>query len=167
MDNSLWKGIWSCRKANWAQNIHRLFVRSKFPAIRYFSPWNRRIIQLPCCYFTVHKNFDFKSSYILLQYTFTKCCFRILGLAVVTPNLQEGSSTMWKVRTNGTGATSNDLNIVPHFVNISQKQRRHSSLVYLGYTIIFRQKNMPKIDRCVKWIYAAIAAVDRMLVGLL
>jgi len=107
------------------------------------------VIRPRCCYFTVHNNFDFNSSYTLLQYAFTKCCFRALRLAMVTPTLQDLPSTMWKVTTNITGATSNDLNIVPHFVNISHKQRRRSILMYPDYTI-FLGRNMPKIYRCVK-----------------
>lgn len=51
------------------------------------------VIRPPGCYFTVQKNFDFNSSYTLLQDTFTKCCFRALRLAVVTPALQDRQFT--------------------------------------------------------------------------
>ena len=45
------------------------------------------VVRQPGCYFTVHKNFDFNSSYTLLQDTFTKCCFRGLRFAIVTSAL--------------------------------------------------------------------------------
>lgn len=61
---------------------------------------------------------------------------------------------MWEVRTNGTSVTSNGLNIVPQFVNINQKQRSHSIIMYLAIQyFLLGRKLCQKVDRFVIWIY--------------
>ena len=97
------------------QTGHRIYIHNQsvlnFQRCAICHQETEDVIRPLCCYFTVHNNFDFNGSYKLLQHTFTKCCFRALSLAIVTPKLQDIPSTMWNVRTHRTGATSNYLTL--------------------------------------------------------